>query len=99
MRFVRPKDERIAGHYFGGSIFMTDTPLARNNQIQLPLRRVCVVRKIWFSGRRPIPFQIERMTLGQVERAWLAPERFGNSFERDGILSAGRLPCLFFDIV
>src|SRR5437879_12150860 len=99
MRFVRPKDERIASHYFGGSIFMTNTPLARNNQVKLPLRRVCVVRKIGFSGGQPIPFEIERMTLGQVARAWFAPQRFRTSLERAGILPTRRLPRFYVDFV
>jgi hypothetical protein len=37
--------------------------------------------------------------LGQVERGRFASQRFRNSFEGDGIFSAGRLPRLFFDFV
>src|SRR5438874_13749579 len=99
MRFVRPEDERIASDNFGGSIFMANIPLARNNQVKLRLRRVCMVRKISFSRRHPIPFQIKRLTLRQVERSGLAPQCFRNSFEGDRVLSARRVPCFFFDFV
>src|SRR5437764_3524580 len=37
------------------------------------------------------------MTLGQIERGRLASDCFRNSFERNGIFTAGRLPWLFFD--
>src|SRR5205823_13694746 len=39
------------------------------------------------------------MTLGQIEGGRLASECFRNSFERDGVFSAWRLPCFFFDLV
>src|SRR5206468_12862165 len=99
MRFVRSENERIAGYDIRRTIFVAHVPLARNNQIKLPLRRVCMIRKIWFSGRNAVPFEIERMTLGQIEGGRLASECFRNSFERDGVFSARRLPCLFFDLV
>ena len=58
-----------------------------------------VVREILFSRWYAIPFQIEWMSLGQIERVGTAPERFRDSFEGHGVFFAGRLPCLFFDVV
>ena len=39
------------------------------------------------------------MPLGQVERSWLASERFRNSFEGDGVFPARRLPRFLFDVI
>src|SRR5205814_8175037 len=58
-----------------------------------------VIGEILFSGRHPIPFQIKRLTLRQVERSGLTPQCFRNSFEGDGILPARRLPSLFLNVV
>src|SRR6266478_1174168 len=99
MRFVRPEDECIAGYDLCLTILMTDISLARNDQVKLPLCRVRVVRKIWFARSHAIPFQIERMPLGQIERIRIASQRFRNSFEAHGVFSTWRLPCCFFDVV
>src|SRR5438552_9928747 len=60
---------------------------------------MCVIREVAFSGRHSCYFQIERMPLRQIERGRIATKRFRNSFEIRGVLSAGRLPRLFFDLV
>src|SRR5262245_22876431 len=39
------------------------------------------------------------MALGQIERSRLASQRFRNSFERSGVISARRLPRVFLDFV
>src|SRR5215469_3327344 len=58
-----------------------------------------VVRKIAFSCGHPAPFEVERMSLGKIERSRLAPQRLRNSFEGDDVISARRLPRVFFDFV
>ncbi len=99
MRFVRSEDESIAGYDLNSTVFMANSPFARNNQIQFPLGRVRMIGEIGFSRRHATPFQIERMSFGQIERGRLAPKRFGNSLERDGVLSARRAPWVFVDLV
>src|SRR6266566_5821024 len=99
MRFVRAKDKRVVSADFRSAILVPNSTLTRNNQIEFPLGRVRVVRKIWFSGRHAIPFQIEWVTFGQIERGRLASQRFGNSLEGHGIFSCWRLPRLFIDLV
>src|SRR4029077_2932332 len=98
MRFVGAEDERVASEDFSSAILVANSPFARNNQIQFPLGRVRVIREIWFPGRHATPFQVEWMSLGQIERGRLAPKRFGNSFEVHDVFSAWRLPWLFFDL-
>src|SRR6266480_4347096 len=99
MRFVRPKNECVTGNDFHCAILVTHGAVAAHDEIKLPLCRVRVVRKSWFPGRNSIPFQIEWMTLRQIERSWFAPERFRNSFEGRCVFPARRLPRLFFDLV
>src|SRR5262245_64012392 len=99
MRLVWAKDKRIAGHHFGPAVLVANSAFSGNYQIQFPLRRVRVVREIGFSRRHSTPFQIKRMTFGQVERCWLAAKRFRNSFEGGGVFSARRLPRVLFDFV
>src|ERR1700680_2761498 len=60
---------------------------------------MCVIREVAFAGRHSCYFQIERMPLRQIERGRIAAKRFRNSLEIRGILAAGRLPRLFFDLV
>src|SRR4029453_15599563 len=99
MWLVRSENERVANYNFRPAVFVTNSAFSRNNQIQFPLGRMRVVREIAFSRRHSVPFQIKRVPLGQVERSGLASQRFRNSFEGDGVFSAGRLPRLFFDLV
>src|SRR5439155_14509662 len=99
MRFVRAEDERVVSADFRSAILVANSTLTRNNQIEFPLGRVRVVRKIWFPRRHAIPFQIKWMTLGQIERGRLASQRFRNSLEGDDIFSCRRLPRLFVDVV
>jgi hypothetical protein len=99
MRFVGPKDECVAGYDFSHAICVTNAAFPGNDQIKLPLRGVCVVREIRFPWRHAIPFQIERLTLRQIERLGIAPQGFRNSFEGHSVFPAGRLPRLFFDLV
>src|SRR5262245_56319503 len=99
MRLVWPEDERVSRHHFGPAIFVTNGAVSRNHQIQFPLCRVRVVRKIGFSRWHPVPFEVKRMPLGEVERSRLASQRFRNSFEGDSEFAARRLPRLLFDFV
>ena len=99
MRFVGPEDKCIASHDLSCAIFVSNASLPRDDQVKLPLRRVCVVRKIWFSGRHPTPFHIKWMALGINRGTRFASECFRNSFERNGVFSAWRLPWFFFDLV
>src|SRR5207248_11032298 len=99
MRFIGLENKGVASHNFGRPLLVTNASFSRDNQIELPLRRMRVIRKSSFLGRHSIPFQIKWMTLGQIKRSRFASERFGNSFERHGIFSAWRFPRLLLDFV
>src|SRR4030095_11961155 len=99
MRLVWPEDERVSRHNFVPAIFVTNGAASRNHQIQFPLCRVRVVRKIGFSRWHPVPFEVKRMPLREVERSRLASQRFRNSFEGDSEFTTRRLPRLLFDFV
>src|SRR6266446_10001011 len=60
---------------------------------------MCVIREVVFAGRHSCYFQIERMPLSQIERCRIAPKCNRDSFEVRGVVSAGRLPRLFLDLV
>ena len=98
MRLVRAENERVAGHHFDPAILVANSGFSGNDQIQLPLSRVRVVREIAFSRRHPVPLQIKRVSLGQIERSRLSSQCFGNSLEGDCVFSAWRLPRLLFDL-
>src|SRR6266403_2250193 len=99
VRFVGTKNKSVAGHDFSRATPVTNRSLAGNDQIKLPLRRVRVVREIALPGRHAVPFQIEWMSLGQIERSRFAPECFRNSLERYGVFPAERLPRFLFYLV
>src|SRR5438876_10217251 len=60
---------------------------------------MCVIREVAFADRHSCYLQTERVSLRQIERGRIATKRFRNSFEIRGVLSAGRLPRLLFDLV
>src|ERR1700747_3230905 len=99
MRFVRAENKRIARYNFGLAVLVANDAFAGNHQIQFPLGRMRVVREIAFFWWNSRPFQVERMTLGQIERSRFTSQRFGNSFERSCVFSAWRLPRVFLDFV
>src|SRR5206468_5425936 len=91
MRFVGAEDECVSGHDFSHTILVTNAPLSRDDQIELPLRRMCVIWKSWISWGHSIPLQIKWMTPGQIKRGRTASECFRNSPKRRGIFPTGRL--------
>src|SRR5882762_4620521 len=98
MRLVGSKNESIAVDNVGHALFASHDAFPANHEIEFPLRGMRVIGEIVFTRRNAAPFQIERMSLRQIERTWLAAKRLRDSFKRDRVFSAGRFPRLFLDL-
>ena len=70
-----------------------------DDQIELRLRAMAVIRTVAFAFWNADEREIERMTFGEVERVLLAPERDRDVFDEFVEFSFGRFPFVFGEIV
>ena len=75
MRLSGLEEQRVTGLDRRVAFFMANDAAARDHVIKLPLRAVGVVRIRLLSGRNAKDLDVERMTLHQIGRERIAPQR------------------------
>src|SRR5262249_39940021 len=78
MRFAGLKQKRVAGTDLSYTIFVANVAPARHDKIELRFRRVRMIGAKCFTLRDPHQREIKWMTLRQIERFRLAPQRDRN---------------------
>src|SRR6202040_4116795 len=95
MRLAGSEKERVPRAHFRRPVLVSNTSAAGDDEIQLRLRAVRVIRTIRFTLRNPHHREVKRMPLRQIERLAIAAERDRHILDKLMELSLGGFPLLF----